>query len=178
MCRGTHALALERACYSSGKVPIGVPIGAQSGLIKPFPRPSCATPCTTQRRSSGVIWRVLLSNPWSLPGPASLVLESGITRLRTHQLNWYVSEAIPQDRRIGDLTLVMIGDNRGCTVGDSHPHPGTIMKTKAAETGILFEWALDLLRSELGSQVPYRTDLLIAGRSMQQWLDVTRTVSA
>ena len=125
--------------------------------------------------SSAVIWRVLLSNPWDISAAESTVLDLGVKKLRSHQIGWYETEGIPHDRRIGDLTVVMLGDKRGCTVRGSHPHPGTTMKTKAAETGILFEWSLSLLKSELGARVQHSDDLLKSGRALQQWLEITRT---
>ena len=130
-----------------------------------------------QLRTSAVIWRVLLSNPWSLRGSLATVKEDGVKRLRTHQLAWYEAENIPHGRRLGDFTVVMLGESRGCELNDdSYAHPGTTMKTKAAETGILFRWALDIIQDDqLASQVAYRSNLLIAGRSMQEWLELTRT---
>ena len=60
--------------------------------------------------SSAVIWRVLLSNPWDISAAESTVLDLGVKKLRSHQIGWYETESIPHDRRIGDLTVVMLGD--------------------------------------------------------------------
>ena len=129
------------------------------------------------RWAAAVVWRVLLSNPWNLPGSESAVLDMGVRRLRLHMVRWFQDAGIPRDRRIGDLTLTMLGAKRGCVVRGDHPHPGTVLKTKAAETGIMFEWALNLLQSEFGGGVQHREHLVVAGRALQRWLDITRTDS-
>ena len=49
------------------------------------------------------------------------------------------------------------------------------MKTKAAETGILFEWALRLVQTPEAANVPYLQPLVSAGKALDRWLQVTRT---
>lgn len=127
------------------------------------------------RWSSATLWRVLLSNPWNLPGPDGQVLDLGTRRLRAHMFTWFEQQNIPHDRRIGDLTLTMLGSREHCTVGGERPHPGTILKTKAAETGIIFEWAMALVQSDLGRLVPHQGELIRSGANLQRWMDITRT---
>ena len=64
----------------------------------------------------------------------------------------------------------MLGDARGCEVRDGCLHPGSILKAKAAEVGILFEWSRKLLE-DMGSELP-RVNLLVAsGDAMAAWLN-------
>eukprot|EP00959_Pyramimonas_sp_CCMP1952_P166852 3487191-Pyramimonas_sp.AAC.1 len=53
-------------------------------------------------------------------------------------------------------------------------HPGSVIKCKAAESGVLFEFALDLLRRYV-ARVDLGVALLKAGEAMADWLHVTRT---
>ena len=125
------------------------------------------------RWSACTLWRVLLSNPWQLQGSLAVVLEAGVRRMNAHLQNFFVEHQTPHDKRLSELTLAMLGDRRGCELGGQVPHPGCAMKTKAAETGNLLPWALQILR-EFGAAVPFRGDLVVAGESLQQWLEVVR----
>ena len=127
-----------------------------------------------QKWTSATLWRILLKNPWNLPGSDSAVLDLGVRRLRVHMLEYYAEAGIPPNRRIGDLTLTMLGERRGCVVRGDHPHPGTVLKTKAAETGIMFQWTLSLLQSPVGAGVQLYDDLLISGNALERWMQTTR----
>jgi hypothetical protein len=128
------------------------------------------------RWASSVIWRVLLSNPWNLPGADGAVLETGVRMLRKDMLRHFEESHVPHDRRINDLTLKMLGEKRGCVVRGEYPHPGGGLKLKAAECGIAFKWAISMLRKDcISSGVLYRSELLSAGLALETWLAVTRS---
>lgn len=122
------------------------------------------------RWTSAVLWRVLWANPWGCVGAKPLKLEFGVRRLRSDMFAWFKEHGTPADRRLGDLTLTMLG-SEDC---DNGIHPGCMMKTKAGETGVLMGWALDLLREHL-DVVPLGKDLLSAGEALWKWLDIART---
>ena len=132
-----------------------------------------------QKWASATLWRILLRNPWNLPGPDSAVLDLGVRRLRTHMLEYFTEAAVPHNRRVGDLTLTMLGERRGCVVRGDHPHPGTALKTKAAETGIMFNFALSLLQTPLvvGAGVQHYSDLVISGKALDRWMETTRSTN-
>ena len=69
-------------------------------------------------------------------------LELGCRRLRLHMTDWFERTEAPHDRRVSGLAVSMLGDRMGCT--SEIPHPGGNMHFKAAETGVLLEWALAL----------------------------------
>eukprot|EP00959_Pyramimonas_sp_CCMP1952_P343835 7202126-Pyramimonas_sp.AAC.1 len=58
---------------------------------------------------------------------------------------WFDDEGVPHDRRLGRLTLKMIGFNACGKQAKASlswmPHPGAIMATKAAETALLLDFA-------------------------------------
>ena len=54
------------------------------------------------------------------------------------------------------------------------PHPGGILKTKAAESGVMLPWAQKLL-ADFGGGLPMLTYFTAAGTAMARWLEVTRT---
>ena len=126
------------------------------------------------RWSSAVLWRVLLSNPWGLGvDNEKIFLESAVRRLRADMLAWFEDAGIPHSRRISDWTLPMMGSSQGCHVRGNTEHPGTALKVKAAEQGVVMLWALDLLRRH-GHKVLKRSDLQIAGAAIERWLAITR----
>ena len=127
------------------------------------------------RITACTLWRVVLSNPWDLPGSDATVIDQDVRRIRLGMRQFFDDADIPHDRRIGDLTLTMLGDRRGCVVRGDYVHPGCVLKTKAAETSVLFQYALNLLESPLGANVKYRNHLLAACHAMKTWLEVTRT---
>lgn len=125
------------------------------------------------RFTSSVIWRALLSNPWGLGGTTEEKLDLACRRLRADLFEWYDEAAIPSDRRIGDFTVQMIGPDQNCRFGmPEDPHPRGIMKTKAAETGMMLEWSIHLLRTY--ASIPCRDELLAGGQSLLRWMNIIR----
>ena len=114
------------------------------------------------RLIAAILWRVVLSNPWGIVGNLEHVLEQAARRLEAHMLNWFDSHHVPRNRRLGTLTLSMLGNRMGHGINDGKPHPGCPLKLKAAETGHTLPWALGLLE-ERGNWVDGREHLLIAG---------------
>ena len=122
---------------------------------------------------SATLWRIVLSNPWRIRGSLECILDGCARRVSAHLSCWYVVNNIPHSRRLGELNLTMMG-KRGDYSLDAPSHAGCVMKTKAAETGDLLPWALELLQSQAGDHVPHRSNLVIAGSSLVQWLEVCR----
>eukprot|EP00959_Pyramimonas_sp_CCMP1952_P310147 6490814-Pyramimonas_sp.AAC.1 len=85
---------------------------------------------------------------------------------------WFDSDSIPHDRRLGGLKQTMLG--AGSASGG--PHSGAQMFTQAAESGIL----LKLSRCALGKYgrcAREHEDLRIAAGSLLAWVDVRRDAS-
>jgi len=100
-------------------------------------------------------------------------MELIVRRVRADLLEWFDEAGIPTDRRIGDLTLTMLGPDCDCTFApDGQLHLGCVMKTKTAETAMLFDWALRLLGSYEG--MAFRDELMVAGTFLRRWLGLMR----
>ena len=76
--------------------------------------------------------------------------------------------------RISDLTLSMCGPQRNATNSVENPHPGTNMKLKAAECGLILLWVVDALE-RLGGSVPFCEELCAAGHCFCAYLDCIRS---
>ena len=125
-----------------------------------------------QRLVSAILWRLLLANSWGIRGSQEHVLELGVRRMTAHMLRYFEDERTPADRRVATLSIPMLGERLSCVVGGS-AHPGCAMRLKAAEMSTLLPWSLALL-AQYGSQVANREELLAAGRSTEQWLEITK----
>ena len=75
---------------------------------------------------------------------------------------------------ISDLTLSMCGPQRNATNSVENPHPGTNMKLKAADNGLILLWVVDDLE-RLGGSVPFCEDLCAAGHCFCAYLDCIRS---
>ena len=107
-------------------------------------------------------------------GSQDHVLSVGVRRLSADLQHWFEANDVPSDRRVALLSLKMLGDRKGCGVNDpANPHPGSNLKLKAAETGAVVPWAVDLLRRQ-GRNVPCLRELQTAGEALERWLEVTR----
>lgn len=126
------------------------------------------------RWTAAVLWRLLLGNPWGFVGNQDARLELGCRRLRSDLQDWCTRTGVPPRDRLNDWTLAMMGSDEGCLADPGTPHPGTLLKTKAAETGLVMRWALDILRSSPEAQgVPFRGELLQAGAALERFMDLT-----
>jgi hypothetical protein len=124
------------------------------------------------RWTSAVLWRIILGNQWGFVGSPEYKLELACRRLRCSMMDWFEVHNIAHERRIGDFTLKMVGP-AGKYNFENIAHGGGILKTKAAETGIMMEWALDELLKH--DAVPFRDDLVVAGEAMKEWLTIIRS---
>eukprot|EP00969_Alexandrium_andersonii_P009276 406275-Alexandrium_andersonii.AAC.1 len=87
------------------------------------------------RWTSACLWRLVHLNVWHFRGDLEDRRERAVRRMASDMHRWFVDQMVPQDRRIGDLSVKMLGWTSGASVEELND--GTIMKTKAAETGIL-----------------------------------------
>ena len=124
------------------------------------------------RWTSATLWRILISNPWRMPGSFENRCRNGITHLRAHLLRYNSLHKAKPSARGNDLILSMLGSDSRKNADE--PHPGSAMPTKAAETRDLMTWALQALR-DLGSDVPHRDRLLAAGDAMERYLELIWT---
>ena len=113
------------------------------------------------RLVSAIAWRVLAMNTWGFRGAKAAVLEQGCRQLRAHVLQWFVYENVPNNLRIGDLNLKMLGGPDGTT--------GCTMKRKAVETVTVLPWALRLA-SEF--DIPQAPELLATGQALMRHLEI------
>ena len=125
------------------------------------------------RWTSAVIWRTIFSNPWGFQGGDEVRIELSVRRLKADLFQWYDDAQIPLERRMGDLTVKMIGSRMDCGFDLADVHPGCMMTSKAAETAVLMEWAQSLLRKY--TDVPWREDLATAGEAISQWMAICRS---
>ena len=62
---------------------------------------------------SAARWRVLLANPWGCAeGRGEQRLEAGWKRLRGELIDWQRAAHIPNNERINELTINMLGDTK------------------------------------------------------------------
>ena len=92
-----------------------------------------------------------------------------LKRLSVELTSWCETQKIAHDRRISELTLKMIGGTP-----DAIPHPGSLMKVKAAEVGILLEFCVHGLVELHPGTIPYADELTAAGRCLSRYLEVIR----
>ena len=125
------------------------------------------------RFASAVLWRVLLGNPWGIRGTQAAILDLGCRRLHSDLRLWCEQTGVPHEKRLNELTLGMLGSLEGCSVTGHKRHPGSVLKTKAAETGLLVPFAMHLL-SMYGGVVDCKASLQEAGAALCEWLDIVR----
>ena len=109
---------------------------------------------------------MVLDNPWDVQGDSNERNEQGVRRLRADFLKWQEDKCIPHSRRIGDLTVSMLGDRRKAN-SDTKLHPGSLVKTKAAETRIIMEFTLDRMKT-IGT-THFNHDLIMAGEALVKY---------
>lgn len=127
------------------------------------------------RLSSVILWRIILANPWNIHGNKDVRLDVGCVRLKGQMLSWE-DQHVPADRKITNLTISMLGGKtKHCNDG-AEPHPGSILKLKAAECGTILEFCVAILPEYLGV-VPHGQELLLAGNALLSWLAITRSES-
>eukprot|EP00972_Heterocapsa_arctica_P052507 7724245-Heterocapsa_arctica.AAC.1 len=86
---------------------------------------------------------------------------------------FWANEGVPHTRRLSDLTLKMLGSREGHTLHDTR-HPGTIPKAKAAEIGVLLEFAVYLAGAY--KEHLWEADMLqAAGQALSDLLNLFRS---
>ena len=118
---------------------------------------------------SAALWRMALANPWGLRGTADVQKELAIRRLNANLQSWQVREKVPANRRIGELTLKMVGNSLGAN--NEHLHPGTNVNLKAAEMGLMLKFCVDEVQRS-GRRLKFYDELLAAGQSLVTWLAI------
>jgi hypothetical protein len=126
------------------------------------------------RWCSATVWRIILLRCDSVAESTQEGrINLSVRQMRARLLIWYDQNKTPAERRLGELTASMLGSPMGCGTGaDSMPHPGCTMKSKAAETHLLAEFALDMLRET--PDLSLQEDLVHAGESVLTWSAVSR----
>eukprot|EP00959_Pyramimonas_sp_CCMP1952_P456266 9472863-Pyramimonas_sp.AAC.1 len=123
------------------------------------------------RWASTGLWRLIKLNPWKYTGDKDTVYTKCCQRIEADMFTWFDQKQIAHDRRLGGLTIKMLGSDRGMMDDGARLHPGTMLKAKAAESRVL----MDFTRWELegkGAGMPLREPLLAAATAMDEWLDV------
>eukprot|EP00959_Pyramimonas_sp_CCMP1952_P457770 9475488-Pyramimonas_sp.AAC.1 len=80
---------------------------------------------------------------------------------------------IPHGDRLSDLTPKMLGELGDYEDNETNPHPGQPPKTKAYETWILLQFAVDLLKKH-NADIPFGTDLRVAGECMIEYMNILK----
>ena len=94
-------------------------------------------------------------------------------RLSAEFCNWCEEEHVPNDRRITELTEKMLGGSSSVT-----PHPGHLMKVKAAEVSVLLPFAVHAILVLHPGQLTNGNELAEAGKALCRYLDIVREAGA
>eukprot|EP00959_Pyramimonas_sp_CCMP1952_P078749 1646282-Pyramimonas_sp.AAC.1 len=126
-----------------------------------------------QRYVASAMWRVISTNPWNCTGTLKARLEIGCRRLSEDMGRWFGGDGswVPHSQRIGFITLGSLGSRKN--VQDLAKHPGGPMSFKAAETGVLLEFALHELQATGGAQ-KYGSHMMQAGHTLCRYLQLVR----
>ena len=76
---------------------------------------------------------------------------------------------MPLDRRISELTDKMLGGS-----SDTDPHPGKIMKVKAAEISVLMPFGVYAVERLHPGFVAHQHELAAAGKALCSYLEIIR----
>jgi hypothetical protein len=104
-----------------------------------------------------------MDNPFGFQGDQESREDNTIKRMRADFMSWQADNGVPAQSRLSDLTLSMIGERRKATGHADNLHPGSTMKTKAAETVIIMQWALHWI--EKHPLKYFRSDMVKAGKN-------------
>ena len=89
---------------------------------------------------SAVLWAILDANVFGIPGPhQDVVVPAALERLSGMLNDWYDDTGVPQNYRVHELTVSMIG---------SREYPG--LKTMGSETNAILPWAFNLCETFSG----------------------------
>eukprot|EP00959_Pyramimonas_sp_CCMP1952_P225805 4721759-Pyramimonas_sp.AAC.1 len=88
------------------------------------------------RWASTGLWRLIKLNPWEYTGEEDMVYIQRCQRLEADMFTWLDQKQIPHDRRLGGLTINMLGSDRGMIDDGARLYPGTMLKAKAAESRV------------------------------------------
>eukprot|EP00959_Pyramimonas_sp_CCMP1952_P270713 5659226-Pyramimonas_sp.AAC.1 len=106
--------------------------------------------------------RVLHANPWKTNAPNRL-------RRLVHDLeSWYDYADVPADMRLGTITDKILPSDR------PDPHPGGMMRVKAAECHVLLNFSIYMLQKHL-HMVQKGVHLLRAGLALEEWCNTCRS---
>eukprot|EP00969_Alexandrium_andersonii_P348128 15393630-Alexandrium_andersonii.AAC.1 len=111
------------------------------------------------RYVSEVFWRTIEGRVW---GGADTSLDMCVRNLKVDLIGFYDEANVPQDSRIGDLTVGMMGKREASTI-----------KTKAGETACLLPFAIELCRRHR-DRLRASEALLAAGEALAEHLRLLR----
>ena len=116
---------------------------------------------TLQVYIRAVVWRIVKTNPWKIGGSAEQVTAGCFRMLHAHLAAWYSKHRLDVKYRLGDVTPKMFGS-----------HETGAVTTKAAETGPLVQWCVQLLCefTVLGGEY-----LLPAGQALSRHMKILKS---
>eukprot|EP00959_Pyramimonas_sp_CCMP1952_P238226 4978226-Pyramimonas_sp.AAC.1 len=114
------------------------------------------------RYCAAVIWSAIESNFWGIPGSKEAVVAAGIRRIFNDYKKWCELNNVALNMQLSCLTPTML-----CTSSER------MLKTKAAETGVLTKWAVDFCRS-FGSRFQHGEALGAAGECLVEYMGILR----
>ena len=106
-----------------------------------------------------ILWRIILLNPWGVRGNQEQRINLAVRHLRG-ELQGFNKRSVESNYQVRDLTLKMLGDQRGADAYQN-PHPGGVGKFKAAECGIMLLFVIELLETHDWA-IPCKASLLTA----------------
>ena len=116
-----------------------------------------------QEYVSCIIWATLDSNVWDVRGPRSAVIGIGVEYVHNDMKLWFKNSDVPTSCQLGTLTAGMIGTDYKRT-----------LKTKAAETGALLKWAVDVCE-RFQNKLEHGPVLKDAGKALVEYMALLKS---
>ena len=115
---------------------------------------------------AAVIWGLIDANVFGALGPSDVAVPAILERLSCILQDWYDDEDVPQNYRVQEISVNMIG---------SREYP--MLKTMGSETNALLPWALWLCQ-KYGDRLEYGFVLTEACRSLLGFMEVLKGAPA
>ena len=105
-----------------------------------------------QRWVTASLWRIILHNPCGIEGSKPDKLTVIAQRLRSLLFRWYDDNKAPQEKRLWDLQLSMLGHAGDADDSEAGAHKGCLASLKAAEAEYLVPCVIDTL-NKIGANI-------------------------